>query len=139
MRLLRLPALLLLSACVEPPAIEVSDAWVRAAPPGRQATAAYFVLSNKTDREMIVDSVSSPDIARLEMHETTMDDGVMRMRKITELVIPAGGRLELAPGGRHLMLFDDVLPAQGDRLVLIVRFADGSAVRFEAPVRRGGG
>jgi len=48
------------------------------------------------------------DVAgRVEIHEMAMTDGVMTMRALPDgLTIPAGGTVELKPGGLHLMFMD---------------------------------
>ncbi len=130
-----IPALLL-AACGDGPAVVATGAWVRAAPPGATATAGYLTLENGGDAELTVESVSSPGIRRLEIHETRMVDGVMRMRRLENVSVPAGGALVLEPGGRHLMLFGDPLPAEGQIVPLVIRLTDGSELRIDAAVRR---
>lgn len=125
-------------ACGPAPEVSVRDPWIRAVPPTASATAAYFVLRNEGDRERVLTAVSATGMDRVEIHETRLEDGLMRMRRLDEIRIEAGGQAVLAPGGRHLMLFAAELPAPGDEVRLELRFADGTTLEFDAPVRRGG-
>ena len=129
--------LLALSGCGTPEPIEIVDAWVRAAPPGATATSAYLGIRNRSDAELTLESATAAGIDRVELHTTRIENGVMRMRRLGEVSIPAGGSVEFSPGARHLMLFSDTLPAEGEALELRLRFTDGSIVEFVAPVRRG--
>ncbi len=126
-----------LAGCQPGPGIAVEDPWIRAVPPGASATAGYFVLVNGSGDDLVLESVSAGGVARTEIHETTMTDGVMRMRELDAVTIPAGETLAFAPGGLHLMLFADPLPAAGSSVTLQLGFADGKVLAVEAPVRRG--
>lgn len=117
--------------------IDVRDAWIRAVPPNASATAGYFVLENGSGDVLVLESVTAAGIPRAEIHETTMADGVMRMRRLDSVTIPAGETAAFAPGGRHLMLFADSLPAPGSSVTVELAFTDGRVLAFEAPVRRG--
>ena len=117
--------------------IAVQDPWIRAVPPSASATAGYFVLENGSGEDVVLEAVTAAGIRRAEIHETTMADGVMRMRRLDSVTIPAGETATFAPGGRHLMLFADALPAAGSTVTVELAFADGRVLAFEAPVRRG--
>jgi copper(I)-binding protein len=61
----------------------------------------------------------------------------MRMRQVERIEVPAAGRVELKPGGLHVMLIGLERPLQEDEVVPItLRFADGSEQTVDAPVRR---
>jgi len=65
----------------------------------------FLVIANVGDSDDRLLSASSPSADSVEIHEMSMNDGVMRMRALSEgLAIPAGAVVELAPGGTHLML-----------------------------------
>ena len=72
--------------------------------PGRHMSAGFFVLSNNTNDAIHITSVSSPQFGAVEIHETTVEDGISRMRELEELVVPAQGSVTLERGGKHLML-----------------------------------
>ena len=95
----------LLAACSAPEApLVATDVEVTRPMPGRHMSAGFLVLSNNTDAEIRITTVSSPQFGSVEIHETTVVDGVSRMRKLEALVVPARGSVALERGGKHLML-----------------------------------
>ncbi len=97
--------------------VMAKDAWARVTIEGRPA-AGYMVIHNMGgDADRIV-SVSSPMAESIELHTHIMKDNIMKMRRVDAIDVPAGGKVELAPGGNHLMIFglkhhpkaNDVLP-----------------------------
>ncbi len=133
-----LGCLLLAVACTPAAEPRIESAWVRSAPPGALHLAGYLSLDNPTAVELVVVGAESPAFAGVEIHETRIDDGVASMRSVERVVVPAGRRIEFAPGGLHLMLIGphSALEA-GARVPLRLRFADGAAIEFEAPVAAG--
>jgi len=80
--------------------------------------------------------VTSPQFARVELHETRLEDGIARMRPVDVLALPSGERVTLAPGGLHLMLLDPARPlAAGGHATLRLQLDDGWLVEVEAEVR----
>jgi copper(I)-binding protein len=105
MRPVTLLVALLLVACEEPqPPLVVSGVEVTRPMPGRHMSAGYLVLTNNTGEDMLITSVTSPQFESVEIHETRIEDGISRMRKIEELIIPANDSVTLERGGKHLML-----------------------------------
>jgi copper(I)-binding protein len=69
------------------------------------------------------------------MHETKMDNGVMRMRAIGQLPLPAGKSVELKPNGYHVMLLDLTRPLNdGDAVPLILTVQDASGTKTNLQV-----
>ncbi len=61
----------------------------------------------------------------------------MRMRRIEQIVIPAGGNVKLQPGGNHVMLIGlKQIPMPGDSAELTLVFEDGSKITLSVPVRK---
>ncbi|MEN1728424.1 MAG: copper chaperone PCu(A)C [Pseudomonadota bacterium] len=83
--------------------LTISDAWSPQAPPGRMM-AGFMALSNDSEESIVLIGGESERFGRVEIHTMRMDDGVMRMRKLDQLEIPAGETVTLRPGGLHLML-----------------------------------
>lgn len=130
-------ALLLATASAAQPPVEVTDEWIRATPPGSRMTAGYLVLHNSTARDIAITSISSPAFELVEIHRTTMTDGVARMEKVDALTVPAGEHVDLAPGGLHLMLIGlRGALEEGGTATLYFVFDDGWELEVEAPVRR---
>ncbi len=118
--------------------VTVSEAWVRATVAQQKATGAFMQLESKQDAKLL--SVQSPVAGVAEVHEMAMDNGIMKMRPVPFLTLPAGKAVELKPGGYHVMLMD--LKAQvkdGDMvpLTLVVEAQDGKrqSLDLKLPVR----
>ncbi len=95
-----------LVACNQQPAapLVAADLEVTPAIPGKTMRAAYVALTNNTDDAIRISRVTSDAFSIVELHETTIDDGVARMRSLDALLIPAGATVRLQRGGKHLML-----------------------------------
>ncbi|MDE0661600.1 MAG: copper chaperone PCu(A)C [Gammaproteobacteria bacterium] len=88
------------------PTLAFDNAWVRAPVAGRTVTAAYCDVTNPGDMPIdIVGFGSDHPGLRVEIHESTEHEGMMRMRRLERVTIPAKATVSFAPGGRHLMLF----------------------------------
>lgn len=137
----KLSLLGLLLALVAAPSlaqVSVTDAWVRGTVPGQKATGAFMQLKSSADTTLV--NATSPAAKVVEIHEMAMDGGVMRMRAIDKLALPAGKSVDLKPGGYHVMLMD--LGTQlkaGDSVPVTLTFADKdgrkSTQEINVPVR----
>ena len=97
--------------------VTVKDAWIRAPAPGQKVAGAYMELLSRTTTTLI--SVTSPVAGRVELHNTTMEDGVMKMRSVGRIELPGGRPVKLAPAGLHAMLIDLKRPLKpGDKVPL---------------------
>lgn len=131
---------LLLALVAAPSLAEVSvtDAWVRGTVPGQKATGAFMQLKSSADTTLV--SAASPAAKVVEIHEMAMDGGVMRMRAVGKLALPAGKAVDLKPGGYHVMLMDLGAPLkEGDSVPVTLTFADKdgrqSTQEIKVPVR----
>lgn len=110
------------------PPLVASDVVVTRPVPGANMSAGYLSLTNNTDETVRITRVASPEFGSAEFHESTIEDGVARMREIPALGIPAHGTVTLERGGKHLMLMQPGGVAEtitlhffdGDRLLLTV-------------------
>jgi copper(I)-binding protein len=136
-RALAFSATLLLS----PPAlaqVEVEDPWVRATVPHQKTSGAFMRLESTKDTRLV--EVRSPVAGAAEIHESTMKDNVMRMRKVDAVPVAAGRGTELKPGGYHVMLLRlKQQLKEGERVPLTLVFEDAAGnrevVEVSAPVR----
>lgn len=120
-------------------ALRVENAWAAPTPGGVEVSAGYLTVVNGTAAEDALVGASSPRAARVEVHEMTMEGGVMQMRAVERLVIPAGGSLELAPSGRHLMFFGVTQPfAEGETIPVTLTFEHAGTIEVALPVQRAG-
>ena len=105
MRVALVLAALVIAACGAPqPPLVASDVEITRPMPGRPMSAGFLVLTNNTDADIRITRVTSPQFGAVEIHETTIDDGIARMRELGALVVPARGSVTLERGGKHLML-----------------------------------
>jgi periplasmic copper chaperone A len=112
--------------------LEVTGAWARATLPGQKVAGVYMEL--RSDRAAKLVGVQSPAAGSAEVHEMRHQDGVMRMRNVEALELPAGQTVKLAPGGLHVMLFDIRQPLKpGDKVQLTLKVERGGK-RAEVPV-----
>ena len=111
-------------------------AFARATAPGQTATAVYLDIANQGKREDRLLRVSSPVAATAEIHSMTMADGVMRMRELDQIALPAGKAISLMPSqGYHLMLQRLRQPlVAGQQISLRLRFARAGTVVLQVPV-----
>jgi copper(I)-binding protein/cytochrome oxidase Cu insertion factor (SCO1/SenC/PrrC family) len=84
--------------------VGIMNAWVREADPAAKANAGYMTLTNTASEELTLVEVKSDAFDKVEMHEMTFVDGMMKMRELDQLVIPPNGQARFTPGGQHLMM-----------------------------------
>lgn len=126
------------AAAAEKIAVQITNAWVRATVPGQPVAGAYLDL--RADRAVRLIGVTSPVAKRGEIHEMKDEGGMMTMRAVDAVELPAGTTVSLAPGGLHVMLFGLSSPlAAGRKVKLTLEFRRDSGGTFrqtvEAPVR----
>jgi copper(I)-binding protein len=141
-----LPALLLLAACgsgegggkggaaAEP--VAVGDAWCRPTPNGRLMTGCYVSLTARADDRLV--SATAAGAARVEIHESRMESGMMMMHPLEDgLPLPQGRLVELRPGGNHIMVMGLSGPLEtGDSVELTLNFEKAPDARVTAWVRQ---
>lgn len=116
--------------------IEIVDPYLPLLPPGVQTGAAYLRIRNVGERDMTLVAAFSPAAEAVELHTHIDDAGVLRMRQVKEIVVPAGSEVAFKPGGYHVMLIGLPLPLlAGEKVTITLRFADGTATTVEAIVR----
>lgn len=93
-------------ACSPPagPPLAISNVVVLEPLPGTNMAAGYLTFDNNSDQPITVDRVTSPQFARVEMHETVIQDDVARMVSLPPLIIERHGSVQFEPGGKHLMM-----------------------------------
>ncbi len=117
-------------------AIRVEQAWSRAMPPHAGAAAAYLTITNMSAKADRLISASCDRAAKVEIHETQMEGGVMRMRPVAGgIVIAPEETVTLAPRGLHLMLIGPTSPlSKGETLRLTLRFETAGEISVDLPV-----
>lgn len=119
--------------------LRVENAWARATVPGQQVGAAYLALI--AGKPMRLVQVETPAAKTAQIHSMSNDGGVMRMRQLQSVELPAGQVVGLDPGGTHLMLLGLKQPlADGQVMQLTLTLEDDAGHRstrsVDVPVRR---
>jgi len=86
--------------------ITVEAPYIRATIPGTDITSAYMTIKNNGNEAAILIGVSSLFSDRIEIHQHTMSDGMMKMRQVQQLIIKDENQVILQPMGYHLMIFN---------------------------------
>lgn len=117
--------------------IQVDGAYLRATIPGTEMSSAYMTIFNHSDKTKNLMAVTGDISDRIELHEHSMVDGMMRMRQVNKIVVPAQGKAVLQPSGLHLMVFNLAKPLKPQQKVkLSLHFADGSKENIIVPVEK---
>jgi len=103
--------------------VKVDDPWVRATVAPQKATGAFMQLTSAKAVKVV--SASSPAAAVVEIHEMKMDDGVMKMRAVDALPLPAGQAVALKPGSYHVMLMGLKAPIKAGETVPLTLTVEG--------------
>lgn len=117
-------------------AISVAHPWLRMPPPGAKSAGAYLRIRNGSSEDVALQSVQSELAASSSLHETTMVDGVARMRELTDgLEVEANEEVSLEPGGIHIMFADLQRELSvGDLIPATVVFANGEQLEVSFKV-----
>jgi hypothetical protein len=130
--LLGFPGLL---SAAEADQVAATDAYVRAVPPGQPNSASFMTLTNASSGDIVLKGAESPAAKVVELHTHTMSDGMMRMRQVEQIDLPAGQSVKLQPGGLHVMMIglqQKLVP--GEQIDLALVFGDGSKLQLKVPV-----
>ena len=123
-------------AAVEAGALTLVEPWSRATPGGARVGAGYLVILNRGAAPDRLVGAESEVSATAEVHETVTEAGVVRMKPADAVVIPPNGRLELKPGGYHLMLSGLKRPLrEGERFAAALVFERAGRVPVTFTVR----
>jgi copper(I)-binding protein len=115
--------------------LEVRDYWTRAAMKDGNG-AAYMLISNGTKQDHELLGASSDVANAVEIHLSTMENGVMQMKQQESVLLPAGKDVEFKPGNLHVMfigLKQDL--KAGDQITLTLHFKDYEDITLTVPVK----
>lgn len=137
--LLMLSVLITLGGCNknDQPAISIEQAWIREAPPNASAMAGYMRIINSGNQASTLVAAASDDFKVIEFHRSVERNGVYRMIRHENLLVPAKEKLELKPGDYHLMM---ITPKRalidGNKVSVRLTFMDQSEITVEMPVKK---
>lgn len=117
--------------------VRIESGWIRQPVVATATTvAAYGTLVNTGTKPVTLIGASSNASGSATLHQSMMHGTTAMMRPLEKLVVPAGGRVELMPGGMHLMLEQPRFAAKpGDRITITLQEAGGCVVTGEFVVR----
>lgn len=115
--------------------VTVANAWARATPGGATVGAVFLeIRTDKTTSDRLT-GIASPAAGRTEIHSSSMEGGVMKMRRLDTIDLKPGTTLVLKPMGDHIMLFDLKQPLKdGDTVDLTLNFEKAGAIAVKAGV-----
>lgn len=116
--------------------VTVREAWARGTTPAQKVTGAFMEVTSSEDAALV--AVASPVAGLAEIHAMKMENGVMKMRPLPRLELPAGKPVRLAPRGSHIMLMDlrrQLKPGDALTLMLKVEGRNGRTQTVEAQAR----
>ncbi|PST24702.1 DUF1775 domain-containing protein [Mesorhizobium plurifarium] len=116
--------------------LDISGGTVKAMLPGAKIGGGGFVVTNNGRADDRLLAVESPAAGRVELHEMTMENDVMKMRKLDDgIAVPAGKTVELKNGGLHLMFMEVKKPfAEGATVPVTLTFEKAGTVDYLLPV-----
>jgi copper(I)-binding protein len=119
------------------PTLKVFDVWAKTTVPGGSVSAAYMHI--KSGKPLKLVKVESPLTNTVELHDMKMKDGVMEMRAVDAINIPANKLIDLKPGGLHVMLIKINKPInKGDNVPLTLTFENEAKKTFTVDVKAKG-
>ncbi|MDX1974551.1 MAG: copper chaperone PCu(A)C [Rickettsiales bacterium] len=114
--------------------IEISNGWVKPSMPGKNLTAAFFDLKNNSGKTKVLRSVQASE-GVAEIHNTIEENGVMKMRHMDSVELPAGGSVSFKPRAKHIMLMELPQPLkEGDKVLLTLQFDGNESEKITLPV-----
>ncbi len=117
--------------------MSVDDPYVREVPPGQMTSASFLILKNANDKEVALIKATSDVAKNVELHEHVHEGGMMKMRQVKEITIPANGERVLKPGGYHIMLIGLTRKIKaGDIVDINLEFNNGDKQAIKAKVKK---
>jgi len=114
--------------------IVISSARVLPPFPGRDIAAGYMSITNHSQTDDKLVSVTSPISGAVEIHNHIEDKGIMKMRQVDGISLKAGDTIELKPGSFHLMMFKTTLAEGQSDVSLTLNYENAPSVTMIVPV-----
>jgi len=132
-----LTGLLLSPSLIFADGVSIENPYVREVPPGQPNSASFMTLTNDTNVDIALIKASSDVAPDVELHEHVDDDGLLKMRQIPKIIIPANGTTILKPGGLHVMLIGlNKTLKSGDNVEITLEFDNGTKQTINADVKK---
>ena len=116
--------------------LTVRESWARTGTTGGNS-AIYLIIDNPTNQDDVLLSASSSVAVAVELHMSKMtDEGTMMMQQQENIPVPMGTKVELRPGGLHIMLINlnhDLV--EGSSFQVVLNFQNAGEITIEVPVK----
>lgn len=123
------------SGLVDLPAeVHVTEAWARS--PMDDVGAVYFMTHNAGSQADALIAADCDCADRVEVHQTTMVDGEMKMQPVDKVELPPGEDFAFKPGDFHVMLYELAAPLEvGQFISITLTFENAEPVTVDAEVK----
>ena len=119
--------------------ITVSKAWSRASIGVKRPGGSFLTIVSEGAADKLI-AAETPVAGKAKFHTHLMEDGMMKMREVKAIDIPAGGMTMLKPGGFHVMMFNlKNLLKEGDMFPLTLTFEKVGKATVMVHVGKAGG
>jgi periplasmic copper chaperone A len=113
--------------------VKIDKAWARPTVPGQQGGGGFMTMQSPVADKLL--SGSTPAAERFELHTMAMEGDVMKMREVKAIELPAGQKVELKPGGLHVMFIGIKEPLKvGSKVPVTLKFEKAGEVKVEFDV-----
>ncbi|UTM59279.1 copper chaperone PCu(A)C [Photobacterium sp. CCB-ST2H9] len=117
--------------------LHIEHPWSKEVPPMSSVAAAFFSIENHGDENDVLLRAESPIAEKVELHEHAHENGMMKMRQVADIQVPAHDTQLLQPGGYHVMMFNlKSVPKLGERFPLTLYFKHAGKVDVEVKVEK---
>lgn len=125
-----------LAACSPQEGISIEDAWVRPTMLDGGNTGGFMTIVNNGTQDDVLTGVKADFANAVETHETVnAGNDVMQMQHVHEIVIPSGEKVELKPGGYHIMFIGTTAELRaGDSVKLTLVFREAGEITLDVNV-----
>jgi len=115
--------------------VGIDQPWIRATAPGAKVAGGFMTITNRGSTPDRLVGAASSVAERVELHINVHEDGMMKMRQVQAIDVPAGGRFELKPGGTHLMFVNIARQIkQGETIPVTLTFEKAGEVKADYAV-----
>ncbi len=117
--------------------VQFNGGWIKQLPPVVPMRAGYIKIVNTSEKPRKIVAMQSSSFEKVEMHETKLVDGLMKMIALDSIDLPANSTTEFKPGGKHMMLITPLQTlAIGDKVEIIATFEDETSQSFMLEIKK---
>ncbi|GMT49826.1 MAG: hypothetical protein IEMM0008_1365 [bacterium] len=117
--------------------IIIKDPWIKEASTSQKMSGGYMTLENTNSQSDKLLSIQSDVCEVIELHKMTYENDIMKMRRVSDIEVPANGSVQLKQGGFHLMLISLKKDLKaGDKITLTLNFKNAGKQSITVPVKK---